>query len=92
MPLFLVESYLPRSMGAHEAAPGLARRAAELAGSEGIDLRYLRTTLLPSDETCFHLYEAGSPESVLEVSRRAAIPVERVVEAIDIELGELKGG
>jgi len=51
---------------------------------------YVRAIFLGADETCFHLYEAGSVESVLEASRRAAIPVERVVEAVDIELEEDK--
>ena len=49
-------------------------------------MRYVRALFLGADETCFHLYEAGSSEAVFEATRRAAIPVERVVEAIDIEL------
>lgn len=82
MPLFLVESYLPRSMGAHEKAPELARGAAELAGSEGIDLRYVRTTLLPSDETCFHLFEAPSVDVVETALARAGLGCDRIVEAL----------
>ena len=51
----------------------------------------LRRSFLGADETCFHLYEADSSEAVFEASRRAAIPVDRVVEAIYIELEETEG-
>jgi len=93
MARYLAELYLSHagSSGLRDAA-SRARAAAEELNREGTPIRYLRALFLGEDETCFHLYEAGSPESVLEASRRAAIPVERVVEAIDIELGELKGG
>jgi hypothetical protein len=53
---------------------------------EGTPIRYLRAIFLGDDEVCFHLYEAGSPELVREASRRAAIPVERVTEAEDVDL------
>jgi hypothetical protein len=39
--------------------------------------------LIPSDD-CFWLYEAPSAEAVLEATRRAAIEVERVVQAVPI--------
>ena len=53
---------------------------------EGTPIRYLRAIFLGDDEVCFHLYEAGSPELVRGASRRAAIPVERVTEAEDVDL------
>jgi hypothetical protein len=37
---------------------------------------------LQQDETCFHLYEAASVDAVREVARRAALPFERVTEAV----------
>lgn len=52
---------------------------------EGTPIRYLRAMFLGDDEVCFHVYEAASPELVLEASRRAAIPVERVTETLDID-------
>ena len=58
---------------------------------EGTPIRYLRAIFLGDDEVCFHLYEAGSPELVLEASRRAAIPVERVTEAEDVEFDVAPG-
>ena len=58
----------------------LGRRGAV---AEGRPVRYVRALLLAEDETCFHLYEAATAESVLEATRRAGIPVERVVEAVE---------
>jgi hypothetical protein len=88
MERYLVELYLPRAGadGLHDAARR-ARAAAEAMTCEGTPIRYMRAIFLGADEICFHLYEAGSPELVLEASRRAAIPVERVVEAVDVEPG-----
>ena len=85
MPSYLLESYVPNAPGALDDSRERAQRVAELGG---VGVRYVRTTFLPDDETCFHVLEAGSPELVLEASRRATIPVERVVEALDIELAE----
>jgi uncharacterized protein DUF4242 len=82
MPVFLVESYLPRSASALEDASDAARRAAELATGEGVAVRYLRTTLLPSDETCFHLFEAASAADVEAAAARAGLACDRVVEAV----------
>jgi hypothetical protein len=46
-------------------------------------VRYLRTTYLPDDETCFHVFEADSAAAVEEVSRRARLGRVRVVTAIE---------
>jgi hypothetical protein len=89
MTRYLAELYLPKAgAGAVRDAAERARNAADELTRQGTPVRYVRAIFLGADETCFHVYEAGSPESVLEASRRAAIPVERVVEAVDIELGE----
>ena len=85
MPSFLVEIYLPRS-GAREAQVSgrRARAAAEALSREGAaSVRYIRTTFLPDDETCFHLFEATAEEAVEEVSRRAALGRARIVPAIE---------
>jgi Protein of unknown function (DUF4242) len=87
MERYLAELYLPRA-GA-DGLPEAARRARAAAAamtSEGTPIRYLRAIFLGGDEICFHLYEAASPEAVLEATRRAAIPVERVLEAVDVEI------
>ena len=84
MPSYLVEVYLPRSR-AHEArvTGRRARTAAEQLAREGVPIRYVRTTYLPDDETCFHLFEAPTAAAVEEASRRAALARVRIVQAIE---------
>jgi hypothetical protein len=87
MARYVAELYLPQGTPAdlRETAER-ARRAADELRRAGVRVRHLRALYLTSDQTCFHLFEAESPTSVVEVGRRAAIPVERVVEALDSEL------
>ena len=58
-----------------------ARSAAEQLAREGTPIRLLRSILVPEDEVCFYLYEAGSAEAVHEAVRRASLPFGRVTEA-----------
>jgi hypothetical protein len=84
VPLYLVEMYLPRSHADEAGATGSrARVAAEELSREDVSIRYLRTTFLPDDETCFHLFEASSVEHVAEAARRAELGRVRVVPAVD---------
>ena len=46
-------------------------------------MRHVRATVVPEDETCFHVVEAPSREAVADALRRAAIAYERVVEAFE---------
>jgi hypothetical protein len=57
--------------------------AARQLSREGEPVRYLRTTLLPEDETCLHLFEAASEEAVAEVCRRAGLGTPRIVRAVE---------
>ena len=84
MSSYLVEVYVPRSQ-AHEARAGgrRARTAAEQLTGEGVPVRYVRTTFLPGDETCFHLLEAATSAAVEEVCRRAELGRVRIVPAIE---------
>lgn len=54
-------------------------------GSPGTPVRYRRSIAIPEDETCFHVFEGRSVEAVEEVSRRAALEYERIVEAREEE-------
>jgi hypothetical protein len=82
MPEFMVELYVSRTE--RDAIALWASRvngaAAELT-AEGRSVRLLRSILVPEDETCFLLVEADAAETVRETARRAALEVERVVEA-----------
>lgn len=80
---YLLETYLSRTgaetvLGCAERA----RRAAEQLRWQGTPIRCLRTVFVPEDETCFYLYEAASEEVVRKAAHRAALHIERIVEAI----------
>jgi hypothetical protein len=79
MPSYLVEAYLPAGPGLLERARGRARCTAELA--DGV--RYVRTTFVPADETCFHLFQAPSSALLSAAARRAALDHVRIVEAVE---------
>ena len=84
MASYLVETYVPGTQAQDARAAGRrARAAARKLSREGVSVRYIRTTLLPGDETCFHLFDADCSEAVEEVCRRAGIGHARVVPAIE---------
>ena len=59
-----------------------ARNVAELAAQEGGHVRYLRTTLVPADETCLHLFEGPSAAVIEAAAARAGFACDRIVEAL----------
>ena len=77
MPSYLVESYGAGSVVKDQ------RRRARLAAELGTGVRYVRTTFLPGDETLLHLFEATSPDALRQAARDAALPYERIVEAVE---------
>jgi hypothetical protein len=80
---FLVELYLSRlDTGAAERGAHDAHLAAEELTRQGTPVRYLHSIFVPEDETCLLLYEAGSADAVREAVLRAALPFERVTEAV----------
>jgi hypothetical protein len=84
VPRYLVEAYVPRSRLREARVAGRdARTAAKELAREGTQVRYVRTTFLPGDETCFHVFEAASEEAVGEVCRRAGIGSGRIVPAVE---------
>lgn len=82
MKTFLVEAYLPRARAAElEDATARLSAAAPAASDDPLAARYLRSTFVPEDEICFHIFEAASAEAVREAGERAAITFDRIVEA-----------
>jgi hypothetical protein len=74
MPEYLVELY---TVAGPDSA--LARLA------DGTAVRYLRSILIPGDETCLHLVEADSAEDVADAFERAGVVADRIVEAVDLQ-------
>ena len=70
---YLVELY---SITDSDSA-GLARLG------DGTTVRYLRSILIPGDETCLYLVEADSAKHVAEAFDHAGLAVDRIVEAVD---------
>jgi hypothetical protein len=81
MARYLLEIYTPNRVEALDRARSLAR-------SRGV--RYLRTILVPEDQTCFHLVEARSAEAVRAAASEASVPLERIAEAVEISRRDLK--
>ena len=84
VPNYLAESYERRSGACLDKAIARVRLAVKEMAAEGIGLRYVRSTFVPEDEICFHVFEAESAAVIDEVSRRAGLPFEHVVEAMPI--------
>ena len=76
---YLIEAYV--AGGDIAELQGRARAAAEAMSNEGRVIRYLRSVLVPADETCFHLFDAASEDAVAELARRAELRYQRIVEA-----------
>ncbi len=81
MPSYLVESYLPRAPHALEDASDQARQVADFATTNGLGVRYVRTTLLGADETCFHSFDAMSLENLEAALAGVGLVVDRIVES-----------
>ena len=76
MPEYLVELY---SINANSDSAVLARLG------DGNSVRYLRSILIPGDETCLHLVEADSVEQVGEAFEQAGLKADRIVEAVGLQ-------
>ncbi len=81
---FLVEVYANDAAGVRDAA-ARACESAKKVSREGVPVRYVRAIFVPDDETCFHVFEAGSTEAVRAASERAAFPAARIVQVLDVQ-------
>jgi hypothetical protein len=83
VPEFLVEFYVSRQDAGSAERAERARLGADALTREGRPVRYLRTIVVPEDETCYLLFEASSVDFVREATARAALPCERITRAFD---------
>jgi Nickel responsive protein SCO4226-like len=90
MPSFIVEQYLPGvTLDQVLAAAARAKHASARLSGGGVPVRYLRTTYIPEDESCFSTFEGPDASSIRDVNEIAEIPFERIVEAVDVSADEL---
>jgi hypothetical protein len=80
---YLVEHYRPgfSAVALEEWAARVRAAAVGIAG-EGKPVRYLRSTVVPADESLLCLLEASSDDVVRAVYARAGIPFERLTAVI----------
>ena len=75
MPEYLVELY---STTANPDTDALAHLG------DGTTVRYLRSILIPGDETCLHLVEADSVEQVVQAFEQVGLDADRIVKAVGL--------
>jgi hypothetical protein len=81
---YLVEAYVsPATDGDLSALAEKLSEAARAAARAGVAIRYLRSTLVPADQTCFHYIEAPSSSLVEDFLTRAQVQFDRILEVRD---------
>jgi hypothetical protein len=83
--VYVVERYLP-GLDQRTLLPLLEKlgRATQELRTEGTDVRYLGSTIVPGDEACFCQFEGASEAAVAEANERAGVPFDRIVAAVAV--------
>ena len=90
---YLVERYLP-GLGAadFEALRGRIAAAAAGAAAQGLEVRYLGSTFVPDEESCFCRFQSADVRAVRRVCELAEVPFARIHEARDFPPEARAGG
>jgi len=81
--VFLVERYLPPA--AADRLPASVARVARVcteSGRSGIEVEYLYSAYLPTEDTCFCLFRAHSSNAVRAVNATADFALDRITNAV----------
>jgi hypothetical protein len=83
---YAVERYLPGVTAEQydELQARIASAARRLA-SEGVAIRYLGSTFIPGEDSCFCRYESENVDAVRRACELAAVPFARISEAREFE-------
>jgi hypothetical protein len=81
---YVVERYLPGITADQldEASGRLAAAAKELA-AQGVEVRYVSSTFIPEEESCFCSFESADASGVRRACEQAGLQFARIVEAHD---------
>ena len=84
MAQYMVERYVA---GVTDAELQTARKrlesAAEALAARGVDVRYLGSTFVPEEESCFCRFECGSVDGVRQACEQAGVAFARIHETRD---------
>lgn len=84
--LFLVERYLPVvDLDDLFASVSFAARVCDERRRVGATLRYLHSTYVPGDETCFCLFEAESAQDVNVLNADVGFRIDRISPAVSLD-------
>ena len=84
--VYVVERYLP-GLVCTELQQSLRqlKRMAGGTGSREAQVRYLGSTIVLGDEACFCQFEGPSETAVADANRRAGVPFDRIVAAVQVK-------
>jgi hypothetical protein len=86
---FLVERYIPPSeVNALAASVARVARLCEDLSPEGHRVEYLHSVYLPTEDTCFCLFLAPSPDPVRVVNDLADFALDRLTDAVLLFAGQ----
>ena len=86
--LFLVERYLPiADLDELAATVAAAAKACDDQRKTGVTMRYLHSTYVPSDETCFCVFEAESAQDVSALNVDIDFRIDRISPAVSFDTG-----
>ena len=84
MTTFIAETFVPATRVEEvEAATERLSRLDQTSTGVGAEstVRYVRSTFVPGDEVCFHVFEAASADAVVRVAADLGVRLDRVAEA-----------
>jgi hypothetical protein len=86
--VYVVERYLPgiSSSELQQMLDGLRATTRQMR-KEGTPIRYLGSTIVPDDESCFCQFEGPSQAAVAEANRRAGVAFARILPVIAVAPG-----
>lgn len=89
---FVVEAYWPSGVAGsfQDATARLDARLANLR-REGLALRAVAATLVPGDEAAYWVVDGPSAEVVARACAEAELPVERIVDAVELRARHRRG-
>ena len=81
--VYIVERYVP-GLARSDLLRGLIELTKASEGEDAATARYLGSTIVLADESCFCHFEAPSVAAVAEANHRAGLPFDRIAIALTI--------